>query len=266
MTAAPVPALAAHTAAIALDRPVFVSDLHLSARTPATLARFERFLREDAPRHAELVILGDLFEFWIGDDAPDPLAARVAAGLRAVADGGTRVFLMHGNRDLLIGRGFCASAGATLLADPTVATFPALGGATALLAHGDAYCLDDLPYQAFRRQVRDPAFQAAFLARPIPDRLAFAQQARAASEAGKAEKSMEIMDVRADAIDAALDAAGQATLIHGHTHRPATHRWMHGGSVRTRIVLPDWDCDAAAPRGGLLVVRDGAFASLPLAS
>lgn len=264
MTALPVPAQAAQTAAVRLVDPVFLSDLHLSARTPNTLARCIRFLRVHGPRFSELLVLGDLFEFWIGDDAPDPDAVRVAACLRALAHDGIRVYLMHGNRDLLIGRAFCKAAGATLIEDPTVATLVRFGDRAALLSHGDAYCLDDVPYQAFRRQVRDPAFQAAFLAKPTAERLAFVRQARTASEEGKADKSMAIMDVRADAIDAALDSAGVDTMIHGHTHRPATHHWTHGGRARTRIVLPDWDLDGAEPRGGTLVVRDGEFEIKPL--
>lgn len=260
MTGLPVPVQAAQAATVALTDPMFVSDLHLSVPRLATCKRFERFLRLEARDHAELVILGDLFEFWIGDDAPDPVGVRVAAGLRAlVAEEGTRIYLMHGNRDLLLGRAFCKAAGVTLLQDPTVATFTRLGGRRALLAHGDAYCLDDEPYQAFRRQVRDPAFQADFLARPAAERLAIARQARAASEAGKAEKTMTIMDVRADAIDAALDAAGHDLMIHGHTHRPATHEWTRAGQSRTRIVLPDWDFEGTTTRGGALVVRDGEF-------
>jgi UDP-2,3-diacylglucosamine hydrolase len=202
--ALPVPALAAQADRVSLSAPVFISDLHLNAAQPATRAAFLRFVQEVAPGFAELVILGDLFEYWAGDDglddAGDAVGREVAAQLRALAERGLRVFVMHGNRDLLLGRAFCAAAGATLLADPTLAT---IGSGEAqervLLAHGDAWCTQDLDYMKFRAQARHPAFQAQFLSQPLAARKAFIGQARAASEAGKAAKAsmgaMDIMDV-----------------------------------------------------------------------
>lgn len=254
--APPVPALAAHTDRVALTDAVLVSDLHLSAAQPATVARFLSFLATGAARHRELLILGDLFEFWVGDDADDPTGDAVAAALRAQAARGCRVFLMHGNRDLLLGRAFCARAGCTLLADPTVAD---LAGTPALLAHGDAWCTRDTDYMRFRAQVRDPAFQQAFLARPLAERRAFVGHARAASEAGKQTKAMDIMDVTPAEIEAALRRAGVRRLIHGHTHRPAVHRFDLDGQPAERWVLPDWDFDAAPARGGCLVVDTGGW-------
>jgi UDP-2,3-diacylglucosamine hydrolase len=256
--AAPVPALAAQADRVLLSAPAFISDLHLNAAQPATRAAFARFVRDIAPGCAELLILGDLFEYWAGDDglddAGDAVGREVAAHLRALADAGVRVFLMHGNRDLLLGRRFCAAAGATLLADPTLAT---IGTQDVLLAHGDAWCTQDLEYMTFRAQARQPAFQAQFLAQPLAARRAYIGQARAASEAGKAAKSMAIMDVTPAEVDAALRRAGVTRLIHGHTHRPATHRFALDGQAAERWVLPDWDLDAEAERGGYLAIRDG---------
>lgn len=260
---APVPALAADRAAITLHDPVFVSDLHLNETQPATLARFLRFAREIAARHRELVILGDLFEYWAGDDDLDSgIGSAVAAALRELAAQGVAVFVMHGNRDLLLGRAFAQSAGATLLADPTRAMF---AGRTVLLAHGDAYCTRDTEYQRFRAQVRDPDWQRGFLAQSLAARRAFVGAARAASESEKRVKPAAIMDVTPQAIDAALRAAGLATMLHGHTHRPAVHRWTLDGRAAERWVLPDWDFDAANDRGGYIVCADRALRAVPLA-
>jgi UDP-2,3-diacylglucosamine hydrolase len=260
----PVPALAAHTDRVALAAPVFISDLHLNAAQPATRAAFARFVQQVAPGFAELVILGDLFEYWAGDDDDDPLGRAVAAQLKALAASGPRVYLMHGNRDLLLGRAFCAAAGATLLADPTLAEVGSGAHArSVLLSHGDAWCTRDLPYMQFRAQARSPAFQAGFLSQPLAARRAFVGQARAASEAGKAVKAMEIMDVTPDEVTQALRAAGVTALIHGHTHRPDTHRFTLDGAPAERWVLPDWDLDAAA-RGGYLVIDEGRWRTVPL--
>lgn len=247
----PVPALAATVGAVALDDPVFVSDLHLSEARPATLARFLRFVREVAATHRELVILGDLFEYWAGDDDLDAGIGRpVADALHALASQGVAVFVMHGNRDLLLGRSFAQAARATLLEDPARASLP--DGAV-LLAHGDTYCTRDADYQRFRAQVRDPDWQRGFLARPLGERRAFIGAARAASESVRKSKPMDIMDVTPAAIDGALRAAGLTAIIHGHTHRPAVHRWMLDGRDAERCVLPDWDFDDEPVRGGFVV-------------
>ncbi|MCU0951813.1 MAG: UDP-2,3-diacylglucosamine diphosphatase, partial [Burkholderiaceae bacterium] len=251
----PVPALAAQADRVDLAAPVFISDLHLNAAQPATRAAFARFVHEVAPRFAELVILGDLFEYWAGDDDDDATGREVAALLKALAGRGTRVFVMHGNRDLLLGRDFCAAAGATLLADPTLARIGSGEHAErVLLSHGDAWCTRDAPYMQFRAQARNPAFQAQFLSQPLLARRAFIGQARAASEAGKASKAMDIMDVTPDEVEQALRAAGVTLLIHGHTHRPDTHRFALDGQPAQRWVLPDWDRDASTPRGGYLSI------------
>lgn len=258
----PVPALAADVDAIALRDPVFISDLHLSEAQPATLARFLRFAREVAATHDELVILGDLFEYWAGDDDLDSGTGRaVAAALHALAEQGVAVFVMHGNRDLLLGRGFAKAARATLLSDPTRANLP---DRAVLLAHGDTYCTRDADYQRFRAQVRDPDWQRGFLSQSLAERRAFIGAARAASESVRKGKPMEIMDVTPAAIDAALHAAGLATMIHGHTHRPAVHRWTLDGRAVERWVLPDWNFDAPVVRGGYIACTCRGLGSIAL--
>jgi UDP-2,3-diacylglucosamine hydrolase len=244
------PALAPTVDRLTLADPLFISDLHLAETQPRTLARFERFVAQEARAHAELVILGDLFEFWAGDDADDDaVAGRVEKALADLSSSGVRVHLMHGNRDLLLGSDFARRCGATLLVDPT---FAQIGGRNVMLTHGDVYCTLDVDYQRFRAQVRNPDFQRAFLAKSLAERRAFVGQARAASEAGKQEKSMEIMDVTPQAIDDALRRAGTTLMIHGHTHRPATHRSALDGAAAERWVLPDWDFDSEPVRGGYL--------------
>ncbi len=251
----PPPALAPLTGRVELADPVFISDLHLGADHPRTLDAFLRFMREIAPRHRELVILGDLFEFWAGDDdLSDPVAHAVCEALGHHARLGWRVFVMHGNRDLLLGRGFAQRAGATLIADPALA---AIGTTRALLAHGDAYCTLDEPYQRFRAQARDPAFQRQFLGRTLAERKAFIGQARAQSEASKRMNAADIMDVTPAAIVEALRAADVTLLIHGHTHRPARHEFVLDDAPAQRLVLPDWDFDASPVRGGYLRFAGG---------
>jgi UDP-2,3-diacylglucosamine hydrolase len=251
------PALVARTDRITLNDPVFISDLHLNAAQPATRAAFARFCAEVVPQHKELVILGDLFEFWAGDDDPDAVGAEVAGTLAAVADAGVHVYLMHGNRDLLLGSGFCTRAKATLLADPTLAL---ISGQGVLLAHGDAYCTRDTEYMAFRRKARKALFQTLFLAKSLADRRELIGQARATSEARKHSeviKSMEIMDVTPAEIEQAMAHYSVRTMVHGHTHRPATHHHVVDGQGATRWVLPDWDLDSLHERGGYLTVREG---------
>jgi len=265
----PPPALLVGLARIELRDPLFISDLHLNAGAPATLGRFLRFCEEDAAAHAELVILGDLFEYWIGDDTleddSDTVSRAVAAALRALCSRGVRLYVMHGNRDLLLGAGFLRATGAQLLADPCVAE---VGGQEVLLAHGDAWCTQDVEYMRFRASVRQEATQRQFLAGPRAARLAFMGAARAQSEAGKRAKAMQIMDVTPAAVDDALRASRQRRLIHGHTHRPAVHRFLLDGEAAERWVLPDWDFDAADPRlrhGGYLAAGAASWRVVALA-
>ena len=269
--AAAVPVRVPRLERVALRAPVFISDLHLCAARPRTLARFLQFAdRLAAP--AELLILGDLFEFWAGDDTldgtdPDDTVGRdVAAALARLDSRGVPVFLMHGNRDVLLGARFLEQSKARLLADPAIARIGAdadPGGAIdVLLAHGDAYCTLDLPYQAFRRQARDPAFQAGFLAQPLAQRRALIGQARARSESGKQQMAAEIMDVTPEAVAGALRAAGTTRLLHGHTHRPDHHVFTLDGGAAHRWVLPDWELEGAPERGGGLQWRGGAMRAL----
>jgi UDP-2,3-diacylglucosamine hydrolase len=263
----PLPAQLAGLARVELRDPLLIADLHLNAGAPATLRRFLCFCTEEAAAHAELLILGDLFEYWIGDDAlddeSDAVAPRVAAALRSLGERGVRVYVMHGNRDLLLGSRFLRATGADLLADPAVAV---IGGRELLLAHGDAWCTGDVEYMRFRATVRQEATQRQFLAGPRAARLAFMGAARAHSESGKRAKAMEIMDVTPAVVDQALRASGQRLLIHGHTHRPAVHRFLLDGVPAERWVLPDWDFDVQPPRGGAIGVRNGELAGVPLAA
>ena len=249
----PPPALAVTQSIEPLVDPIFISDLHLAPERPATLERFFRFMQADAPRHRELVILGDLFEFWIGDDASPP-AQPVIDALARASSAGQRVFLMHGNRDPLLGHDFAVAAGATLLADPIIAE---VAGTTTLLSHGDAWCTRDVAYQQFRAMVRNPDFQRGFLAKTVDERIAVAKSARMASDAEKSIKAMDIMDVTPEAIGVALRDAGVRRIIHGHTHRPAAHVVDLDGASAERWVLPDWDLDDSEPRGGFLDFVDG---------
>jgi UDP-2,3-diacylglucosamine hydrolase len=249
----PPPVLAVAATAAPLVDPLFISDLHLAAERPRTTARFLQFLREDAPRHRELVILGDLFEFWIGDDIA--AAARpILDALAAVTARGLRVLVMHGNRDPLLGGGFATATGATLLADPIVVD---VAGTPTLLSHGDAWCTRDVAYQEFRAMIRQPQVQRDFLSKPLDERVAFARGIRMQSESEKSTKATDIMDVTPEAVLAALRSAGVRRLIHGHTHRPAAHVVDSGGTLAERWVLPDWDLDDTEPRGGFLEFVDG---------
>jgi UDP-2,3-diacylglucosamine hydrolase len=217
----------------------FISDLHLHAAEPATFDAWRRYMR-NASADA-IFILGDLFEVWVGDDAAlEPgFAADCAAVLQATATRAS-VFFMHGNRDFLVGDGFLASCGATLLADPTVLTF---AGHRWLLTHGDSLCLDDVEYLRFREQVRAPSWQREFLAKPLAERRAIAKGMRTQSEARKRSGAV-YADVDAAAAAEWMRAADTQTMIHGHTHRPADHPM----GERLRIVLTDWDAAAAPAR------------------
>ncbi len=216
----------------------FISDLHLAVDRPQGTETLLSFLAGAARQAEQLFILGDLFEYWIGDEAlAEPMPSQVAAALRELAADGTAVSFMHGNRDFLIGEQFAQAAGLRLLPDP----FPlSLYGTPTLLMHGDTLCTDDTEYMEFRKVVRNPAWQAEFLAKPLAERIKLAQAARTESEHAKQVKSMEIMDVSTDAVEAVLRDHRYPRLIHGHTHRPATHHHLVDGHRCERIVLSDW--------------------------
>ena len=216
---------------------LFVSDLHLDAGRPATTQAFLQLLGNEARTAEAVYILGDLFEAWVGDDDPGEPGASVCAALKALSASGVPVFLMRGNRDFLYGQRMAGRCGATLLPDPCVVS---LYGVPTLLMHGDLLCTDDTAYQAFRRQVRDPAWQHTFLAQPLAARQAFAAQARAASREHQQGAAESIMDVNPDAVADTMARHGVGRLIHGHTHRPAMHSLLVDGRPAQRIVLGDW--------------------------
>ena len=235
---------------------LFVSDLHLEAERPAITDLFVRFLRERARAARALYVLGDLFEAWVGDDDPAEPGATVARELRALRDAGVPVFFLRGNRDFLLGEAYARRAGMRILPDPAVIV---LDGRPVLLMHGDLLCTGDTAYQQFRAQTRDPQWQRQFLAQPLPARVAFAQQARARSQAAqdalKAQGMLEaITDADPATVEETLRRYGIDTLIHGHTHRPAIHALDIDGRPCRRIVLGDW-----YEQGSVLRVADGAF-------
>ncbi len=221
---------------------LFIADLHLDPERPEITRLFGDFLDAEAGQTDALYILGDLFESWVGDDDPSEAGAFVAAKLAALASSGVPVFFMHGNRDFMLGRDYAAKAGMRLLPDPTVIE---LYGKPVLLMHGDLLCTDDVEYQKVRAQVRNPDWRAHMLSQPLQARLAFAQQARAASLARQGEMkhagTMEsITDASPATVEETLRRFGIDTLIHGHTHRPAIHELDIDGRAHRRIVLGDW--------------------------
>jgi len=218
---------------------LFISDLHLCASRPAITKAFIQFLKKTAVNAEKLFILGDLFEYWAGDD--DLLHtdhADIIQAIKALGDAGTEVFFIHGNRDFLIGEQFSKAASIHLLPDPSEIN---LYGKRILISHGDELCTDDTRYQAFRAQVRSPAWQAEFLSNPLTARKAQIEALRLQSEQEKSHKSLAIMDVNSDAVSALLRQHEYPKLfIHGHTHRPNTHIIEIDGHQCQRIVLGDW--------------------------
>lgn len=216
---------------------LLISDLHLSESTPAIEAGLQTFLDREAlsPAEplAELFILGDFFEAWVGDDDDAPFIGRVRHLLKRVSERGTALYLTRGNRDFLLGRDFAASINATLLGDTAVVT---LAGEPTLLMHGDTLCTDDVAYQAFRALAHSAEWQQEMLGKPLAERRALAQQLRAMSIDAASNKPEDIMDVNADAVARTLSDFGVSRLVHGHTHRPGRHTLDQG----ERIVLGDW--------------------------
>jgi UDP-2,3-diacylglucosamine hydrolase len=217
---------------------LFVSDLHLTPQRPAMAAAFTRLLRTDARRAQRFFILGDMFDYWIGDDdLADPFHAEVAAELAVLAQSGCRVLFMPGNRDFLLGERFADAAKLDLLADPSIVE---LAGTPTLLLHGDTLCMDDVDYQAFRAKVHAQSWQQQFLRQSLEERRRIALELRADSESSQREKSTEIMDVAARAVEQAFRTSGCTRMIHGHTHRPARHEHYIDGRLCERWVLADW--------------------------
>ena len=216
---------------------LFISDLHLEDGRAETTALLLRFLEREAAGADALYILGDLFEYWVGDDAPSACALEVATALRELADAGLPCFFQHGNRDFLIGGEYAGLAGFKLLPEELVIE---LYGERVLLMHGDSLCTDDEVYQQFRAQVRDPEWQREILQQPVAERVKLARDARDASAEHKGKAGMEIMDVNAGEVIAAFERHGVQRMIHGHTHRPDIHDLEANGAPAKRIVLGDW--------------------------
>jgi UDP-2,3-diacylglucosamine hydrolase len=216
---------------------LFISDLHLDPGAPAIARQFLAFLEGEARSAEALYVLGDLFEAWLGDDDPDPAARDIVAALRRLTDSGVPCFVMHGNRDFLIGRRFCAETGARLIEDGTIVE---RGGEHLLLMHGDVLCTDDRNYQRLRCIVRNPVVQWILRRLSLARRRALAARMREGSRMHIGAAAPEIMDVNAQAVAEAFRASGVRTLIHGHTHRPAVHELTVDGKPVRRIVLGDW--------------------------
>ncbi|WP_439858746.1 UDP-2,3-diacylglucosamine diphosphatase [Pseudomonas sp. MBLB4136] len=217
---------------------LLISDLHLEEERPDISRAFLHFLQTRAARAEALYILGDFFEVWIGDDAISPFQRSIAQALRQLSDGGTRIYLMHGNRDFLLGQAFCREAGCTLLSDPSLVD---LAGEQVLLMHGDSLCTRDEAYMRMRRWLRNPLSLFILRHLPLATRHKLARKLRKESRSQTAMKANDIVDVTPTEVQRVMAAQGVRTLIHGHTHRPAEHELQVEGQSARRIVLGDWD-------------------------
>ncbi|MFI8465170.1 MULTISPECIES: UDP-2,3-diacylglucosamine diphosphatase [Stutzerimonas stutzeri subgroup] len=234
---------------------LLISDLHLEEERPDITRAFLHFLATRACQAEALYILGDFFEVWIGDDAITPFQQSIADALRALSERGTRIYLMHGNRDFMLGKGFCRAAGCTLLGDPSVVE---LGGERVLLMHGDSLCTRDEGYMRLRRLLRNPLSLFILRHLPLSTRRKLARKLRNESRAQTRIKASDIIDVTPELIPRVLAEHGVRTLIHGHTHRPATHELEVDGRPARRIVLGDWD-----QQGWALQVDESGFQQAP---
>ena len=216
----------------------FISDLHLTPERPESTQFFREFMAGASRYIDRLYILGDLFEFWIGDDGASLLGhGEVESILKDTSHKGVNIFFLHGNRDFLLGQAFADRTGCQLLPDPIVVSEQ---GLTILLTHGDALCIDDKEHQAARKQMLSSKWKLAFLEKPLDSRLDHANHLRAQSEISKRTKSMEIMDVNQEAVEALMRQHNVTIMIHGHTHRPAAHEFTLDGKLARRYVLGDW--------------------------
>ena len=236
---------------------LLISDLHLEQERPDITRAFLHFLASRARQADALYILGDFFEVWIGDDAISPFQREIAQALRELSESGTRVYLMHGNRDFLIGKRFCREAGATLLPDPCLVE---MGGERVLLMHGDSLCTLDVGYMKLRRWLRNPISLFILRNLPLSTRHKLARKLRNESRAQSRMKASAIVDVTPDEVLRVMTEQGVRTLIHGHTHRPATHALQINGQPARRIVLGDWD-----KQGWALQVDQQGFHQAPFA-
>jgi len=217
---------------------LFISDLHLEAERPDISEAFLRFMREKASGCEQLYILGDLFELWIGDDFTNNFVDSIKAAMKTLSDSGTQCFLMHGNRDFLIGKTFSEQTGFTLLSDPYVLDYQ---NQRYLLMHGDLLCTADTEYMQLRQLFRSPPFQQNFLEKNLEERLAIGKKMRATSSEAASYKNAGIMDVTEAEVIKYMEQYQASTLIHGHTHRPMAHEVTLEKHSGKRIVLSDWD-------------------------
>lgn len=221
-----------------MDHSLFISDCHLCESRPSVIDAFIEFLARTAIHADALYILGDLFEYWAGDDAiNEGVHAPIIGALKQLNIQDTTLFVMHGNRDFLLGDGFAKATHATILRDPTLVS---LYGQTTLLSHGDLLCTDDIDYQRFRTEVRSDAWQTKFLSQSLSDRIAYIESVRQKSDQEKSIKSMDIMDVNNHAVTQLFASYNYPTLIHGHTHRPMLHQHQINHHTCKRWVLGDW--------------------------
>ena len=218
---------------------LFISDLHLHPSRPDVISCFVNLLKQQPGNAGALYILGDLFETWVGDDHPEPAYQPVKTALKNASRAGTSIYLLHGNRDFLLGNQFCRETGCTLLQDPARIE---LHGIATLLMHGDSLCIDDKEYQVFRKMVRDPDWQARALDLPLEQRLETASEARLQSKQATLNKTECIMDVNQGEVRKIMQQHSVRCLIHGHTHRPGMHSIKLDTGEATRIVLGDWHC------------------------
>jgi UDP-2,3-diacylglucosamine hydrolase len=233
----------------------FISDLHLTPDRPLSTRLFDEFVAEAGRFLRQLYVLGDLFEYWIGDDGSEMLGhEKVEMAIRKIVDSGTEVFFLHGNRDFLIGPAFAERTGCQLLPDPVVVQFDQL---RILLTHGDALCTDDIEHQEARKQMLSAKWKTAFLDKSLHQRYQAADSMRKESEIGKLNKSMEIMDVNQKAVESLMLEHDVDLMIHGHTHKPAAHEFTLGGKLKRRYVLGDWYTQKSAIfyNDGKLVLR-----------
>jgi len=236
---------------------LLISDLHLEEERPDITRAFLHFLATRAAQAEALYILGDFFEVWIGDDAMTPFQESIACALRALSERGVRIYLMHGNRDFMLGQSFCHKAGCKLLADPSVVQ---LCGEPVLLMHGDSLCTRDKGYMRLRRLLRNPLSLFVLRNLPLATRRKLARKLRNESRTQTRMKASDIIDVTPELIPGVLAEHRVRTLIHGHTHRPATHDLVVDGQPAKRIVLGDWD-----RQGWALQVDENGYHQAPFA-
>ncbi|MFZ6861289.1 UDP-2,3-diacylglucosamine diphosphatase [Undibacterium sp. Ji67W] len=229
---------------------LFVSDIHLSPSLPKTTLAFLNFLVEQGTKTEQLYILGDMFEYWVGDDDIfDKYNAEIVQTLHNLTSAGIQLFWIAGNRDFLIGEDFATATGMQLLTDPSIIT---VAGKKIALCHGDEQCTDDTSYMQFRSQVRNIEWQRNFLALPLAQRKTIVSGMRENSKMQQSQKALSIMDVNPTAIAQLFASTACHYLIHGHTHRPA----LHEQNGQYRYVLPDWDCDNGSVRGGWISIDE----------